>query len=150
MEKMMESTYNSVFEIELRILLLLEHSKQDFLSSDMIAALDFITVYGKEFGVSNENLHGDNRFKFSELPSRREKVFQALRELVKKNMVDIDLSKGFKFQINSNGYQFIEKLEGNYAIEYGEIADVACDKYGDMDEAELYKYIQSKSVVPLK
>lgn len=147
---MMESTYNSVFEIELRILLLLEHSKQDFLSSDMIAALDFITVYGKEFGVSNENLHGDNRFKFSELPSRREKVFQALRELVKKNMVDIDLSKGFKFQINSNGYQFIEKLEGNYAIEYGEIADVACDKYGDMDEAELYKYIQSKSVVPLK
>ena len=146
----MESTYNSVFEIELRILLLLEHSKQDFLSSDMIAALDFITVYGKEFGVSNENLHGDNRFKFSELPSRREKVFQALRELVKKNMVDIDLSKGFKFQINNNGYQFVEKLEGNYAIEYGEIADVACDKYGDMDEAELYKYIQSKSVVPLK
>lgn len=150
MEKMMESTYNSVFEIELRIMLLLEHSKQDFLSSDMIAALDFITVYGKEFGVSEENLHGDNRFKFSELPSRREKVFQALKELVKKNMVDIDLSKGFKFQINNKGYQFIEKLEGSYSIEYGEIADIACDKYGDMDEAELYKYIQSKSIVPLK
>lgn len=150
MEKMMESTYNSVFEIELRILLLLEHSKQDFLSSDMIAALDFITVYGKEFDVSKENLHGDNRFKFSELPSRREKVFQALKELVKKNMVDIDLSKGFKFQINNKGYQFIEKLEGSYAIEYGEIADIACEKYGDMEEAELYKYIQSKSVVPLK
>ena len=47
-ERMMESTYNSVFEIELRILILLEHSKEDFLSSDMIAALDFVVVYGKE------------------------------------------------------------------------------------------------------
>lgn len=146
-ERMMESTYNSVFEIELRILILLEHSKEDFLSSDMIAALDFVVVYGKEFGVSKTNLHGDNRFKFSELPSRREKVLKALKELVKKDMVDIDLSKGFKFQINNKGYQFIEKFEGSYAIEYSEIADAACNKYGDMDEAELYKYIQSKSVI---
>lgn len=146
----MDSTYNSVFEMKLRILLLLEHSRQEFLSSDMIAALDFITVYGKEFNVSDINLHGDNRFKFSELPSRREKVFSALKELVKDNMVDIDLSKGFQFQINNRGYQFIEKLEGNYAIEYSQIADAVCDKYDCMDEAELYKFIQSKSVVPVK
>lgn len=144
---MINYIYNSIFEIELRILLLLEHSKQDFLSSDMIAALDFITVYGKEFGVSKINLHGDNRFKFSELPSRREKVYQSIKELVKKNMIDIDISKGFKFQINENGYNFIEKLESNYAIEYSEIAEVTCEKYGYMDEAELYKKIQSKSIV---
>lgn len=147
---MIDSTYNSVFEIKLRILLLLEHSRQEFLSSDMIAALDFITVYGKEFNVSDINLHGDNRFKFSELPSRREKVFSALKELVKDNMVDIDLSKGFQFQINNRGYQFIENLEGNYAIEYSQIADAVCEKYDAMDEAELYKFIQSKSVIPMK
>ena len=88
-EGMIESTYNSVFEIELRILILLEHSKEEFLSSDMIAVLDFIVVYGKEFGVSKTNLHGDNRFKFSELPSRREKVLKALKELVKKDMKEI-------------------------------------------------------------
>ena len=44
----MMSIYNSVTEIKLRILLLLSTSTQEFLSSDMIAALDFITVYGKE------------------------------------------------------------------------------------------------------
>ncbi len=147
---MIDSTYNSIFEIKLRILLLLEHSRQEFLSSDMIAALDFITVYGKEFNVSDINLHGDNRFKFSELPSRREKVFSALKELVKDNMVDIDLSNGFQFQINNIGYQFIETLESNYAIEYSQIADFVCEKYDAMDEAELYKFIQSKSVVPMK
>lgn len=150
MERMIDSTYNSIFEIKLRVLLLLEHSRQEFLSSDMIAALDFITVYGKEFNASDINLHGDNRFKFSELPSRREKVFSALKELVKDNMVDIDLSKGFQFQINNRGYQFIEALESNYAIEYSQIADIVCEKYDSMDEAELYKYIQSKSIVPMK
>ena len=48
----MNSVYNSVSEVKIRILLLLEHSTHEYLSSDLIAALDFITVYGKEFGVS--------------------------------------------------------------------------------------------------
>lgn len=78
----MNSVYNSVSEVKIRILLLLEHSTQEFLSSDLIAALDFITVYGKEFGVSEKNLHGDNRFKYSELPSRRQVVAQSIRTLV--------------------------------------------------------------------
>ena len=73
-EGMIESTYNSVFEIELRILILLEHSKEEFLSSDMIAVLDFIVVYGKEFGVSKTILLCDNLFKLCVLPSRRVKV----------------------------------------------------------------------------
>lgn len=70
----MNSVYNSVSEVKIRILILLEHSTQEYISSDMIAALDFITVYGKEFEVSKHNLHGDNRYKYSELPSRRHVV----------------------------------------------------------------------------
>lgn len=144
-----DGIYNSVAEIKLRILILLEHSRQEYLSTDMIAALDFITVYGHEFGVSESNLHGDNRFKFSELPSRREKAHEAIRELVLDGMLDIDLSKGFRFQINDKGYEYIEQLESEYAIEYGEIASKTCAKYGDADETGIYKMIQSKSNVPI-
>ena len=78
----MNSVYNSVHEIKIRILLLLECSTKEYVSADTIAGLDFITVYGKEFGVSNYNLHGDNRYKYSELPSRREVVRMALNILV--------------------------------------------------------------------
>ncbi len=143
----MKQIYNSVNENKLRVLLLLEHSKQEFLSSDMIAGLDFITVYGKEFGVSDSNLHGDNRFKYSELPSRREKVNIAIKELMLDGMLSFSLTDGFRYQINDKGFEYIDKLTSSYAIEYGEIADIACEKYGNMDEAELLKMIQEKSVV---
>ena len=143
------SIYNSVTEIKLRILLLLSTSTQEFLSSDMIAALDFITVYGKEFGVSNKNLHGDNRYKFSELPSRREMVDKAIKSLVLDGMLEISLANGFEYQINSKGFDYIDSFETEYSSEYTENAALACEKYGDMDEAELFKMIQSKSVVPI-
>lgn len=145
----MTSVYNSINEIKLRILLLLETSTQEYLSSDMIAALDFITVYGKEFGVSDKNLHGDNRFKFSELPSRREIVSMAIKALVVEGMLDISLKNGFEYQINNRGYKYINSFETEYSEEYGRNASLACEKYGDMEEAELLKMIQSKSVVPI-
>lgn len=141
--------YNSINEIKLRILLLLETSTQDYLSSDMIAALDFITVYGKEFDVSDKNLHGDNRFKYSELPSRREIVSMAIKSLVVEGMLDISLKNGFEYQINNKGYKYINSFETEYSNEYIKNASLACEKYGDMDEAEVFKMIQSKSVIPV-
>lgn len=145
----MMSVYNSINEIKLRILLLLETSTQEYLSSDMIAALDFITVYGKEFGVSDKNLHGDNRFKYSELPSRREIVSMAIKSLVVEGMLDISLKNGFEYQINNKGYKYINSFETEYSNEYSKNASLACEKYGDMEEAELFKMIQSKSVIPV-
>lgn len=145
----MTSVYNSINEIKLRILLLLETSTQEYLSSDMIAALDFITVYGKEFGVSDKNLHGDNRFKYSELPSRREIVSMAIKSLVVEGMLDISLKNGFEYQINNKGYKYINSFETEYSNEYSKNASLACEKYGDMEEAELFKMIQSKSVIPV-
>lgn len=145
----MISVYNSIAEIKLRILLLLTTSTQEFLSSDMIAALDFITVYGKEFGISDKNLHGDNRYKFSELPSRREIVGKAIKSLVLDGMLEISLANGFEYQINNKGFDYIDSFETEYSEEYTENAALACKKYGDMDEAELLIMIQSKSVVPI-
>lgn len=145
----MMSVYNSISEIKLRILLLLEVSTQEYLSSDMIAALDFITVYGKEFGVSDKNLHGDNRYKFSELPSRREIVSKAIKSLVVDGMLDISLKNGFEYQINNKGFKFIDSFETEYSDEYSKNASLACEKYGDMEESKLFKMIQSKSVVPI-
>lgn len=144
----MNSVYNSVSEVKIRILLLLEHSTQEFLSSDLIAALDFITVYGKEFGVSEKNLHGDNRFKYSELPSRRQVVAQSIRTLVTDGMLSISLKNGFEYAINDKGIDFVDSLESLYALEYSEIVRNTFRKYGKIEEEELFKIIQTKSVIP--
>lgn len=62
----MSKLYNTPFEASLRILLILETSRNQSFSADMLAAIDFISIYGREFGISDENLHGDNNYKFSE------------------------------------------------------------------------------------
>lgn len=144
----MTSVYNSVHEIKIRILLLLRCSIREFISSDMIAGLDFITVYGKEFGVSDFNLHGDNRYKFSELPSRREVVQRSLNYLVRNNLVEVSLANGFEYQIADRGEEFIEGFQSEYAAKYTQIAEKTFEKYGNSDETELFKMIQSKSSIP--
>ena len=49
---------------------------------DSLYITDFITVYGKDFGISEENLNGDNDFKYSEFQSRKVACRNALKELV--------------------------------------------------------------------
>lgn len=144
----MMEVYNSVHEVKLRILLLLMCNEYNWLSADMITALDFITVYGNEFEISAKNLHGDNRFKFSELPSRREIVNKALKVLVKEGMIDVATGDGFKYRINDGGFEFISEFESSYSIEYLESAKESSKVYADYSEAKLYKLIQSKSIIP--
>ena len=57
---MMTNVFNTTFELSLRVLLTLDSSNNSPRTVDIITALDFITVYGKDFGISDENLHGDN------------------------------------------------------------------------------------------
>jgi hypothetical protein len=73
--------FNTSFEVSLRMLIIL-NTVQTRLSIDRITALDFIAIYGKDFGVSEYNLHGDNDYRFSEYTSKREIVSQAIKELV--------------------------------------------------------------------
>ncbi len=61
----MNNIFNTSFEVSLRILIIL-NTVQTRLSIDRITALDFIAIYGKDFGVSEYNLHGDNDYRFSE------------------------------------------------------------------------------------
>ena len=96
----MSEIFNSSLEISLRMLIIL-NTVQSRLSVDRIAALDFISIYGKDFGVSEYNLHGDNDYRFSEYTSKREIVSQALKELVLGGYIIPHCNKsGFNYSIN--------------------------------------------------
>lgn len=77
----MKDIFNTPFEASLRILIILNviHTR---LSVDRITAMDFISTYGKDFGVSEHNLHGDNNFRFSEYASKRKIISEAIKSLV--------------------------------------------------------------------
>ena len=80
--KMNDKVFNTEFEISMRLLLLLTLSKKRKLTFDNLVTADFISNYSKEFGLSHNNLHGENEFSFSEFSARRALSQLAINTLV--------------------------------------------------------------------
>ena len=75
---MRNGVFNTTFENMLRILLLIDTMNVPA-NADRIAALDFICIYGKKCKVLDKNLHGDNKFGFSEFANKRRKITEAIK-----------------------------------------------------------------------
>ena len=114
----MMAIFNGSFEVSLRILMIL-YVTQDRMSMDRIVAMDFIAVYGKDFGVSEDNLHGENNYRFSEYAARRQIMSQAIKELVIRNYIMPHVNKkGFCYSLSDDGKSFCESLNDEYANVY--------------------------------
>jgi hypothetical protein len=146
----MASVFNTIFEVSLRILLALSVSDIPK-TADMIAAMDFITVYGKNFGITPVNLHGDNNYKFGEFANRRDMVKKALKLLVQDGMVDVyEKDGGFHFAINDTGEAYASSLSSEYANEYLRTATKTVIFIGIKTERELIADISRQSTSTLK
>ena len=143
----MNNLYNSVNELKLRVLLLLSETPIYPLSEDMILAIDFISVYGKDFGISDDNLHGDNSYKYSELPSRKEVLDKTIKCLFLEGLINLDTKKGYRYQISDSGLNYISLLDDDYAEEYRNLIMDFFSIYRDYSVNELLKLIQAKSLV---
>lgn len=129
----MNSIFNTPFEISLRILLMLEVASEQWKTADMIAAADFITVYGRDFGISTTNLHGENEYKFSEFSLRRELVNKAVKLLVNNGLINVTTTdNGFSYSINQEGLTYCSRLTDDYATKYRNMAKLT------------YKYIANE------
>jgi hypothetical protein len=147
----MNSIFNSPFEISLRVLLILTELEGNYLSSDMLAATDFITVYGEAFGISETNLHGDSLFKFSEFATRRELVHQAVKALVIKGLITVCCNEnGFKYTITQNGIDYCNSLKSDYANTYREMVHKSCTFIIDNSEQDILNMINKHSIRSLK
>ena len=146
----MSRVFNSPFEVSMRVLLALL-AETTPRTMDMIAAIDFISVYGKTFGIAETNLHGDNYYKYGEFTTRRAIVKKAIRQLLQNEMVDVYEKKdGFYFMINDVGEEYCVSLSSQYAIEYAKVAKAAMTFIGTKSDKEVIKAIISKSSTGLK
>jgi hypothetical protein len=143
----MNSVYNTTFEVSLRILLTLEASPREWLTSDRIAATDFITVYGKDFGVAKANLHGDNLYRYSEFALRREIVRKALKSLVSRRLTDVSTAEnGFVYSLGALGGEYCASFDSGYATEYRELANEVRDFVNGKSEREILGLINKFSL----
>ncbi len=114
----MTQIFNTEFEISMRVLLLLSAFDEP-IDIDYIKTADLLSIYGKQYGVSDSNLHGDSSYCFSEIAARHETIKKALRSLVKSNLINVSASQsGYAYSINSNGMGCCEGMTSDYAKEY--------------------------------
>ncbi len=133
--------YNTTFETSLRVLILLCKIGKE-VSEDMILWLDFICLYGKDFGVTDYNLHGENKFKFGEIAARRKKVKDSLKKLVLDGNIEVRYTiSGFVYQRKIDNIS----LTSEYADEYAFAVESAIKKLNPLSDKELRDMVMSKA-----
>lgn len=143
---MTESVFNSTFEIELRILLLLSAARKRAYAIERIVALDFIICYAGNFQMPYLNPQGDNQFMFAELASRRERIRDAIKSLVTQGLIEVSLDQGYTFSISDAGNGFVRKLKSEYAVQYKKIAADAIKQFKSYSDLELDRMINDSAV----
>lgn len=147
---MITKVLNSSFEMELRSLLLLAVSEKMEYTIDKIVAIDFISCYSSDFGFPFSNLHGQNDFKFGEISNRRMLVREAIKALVIKGLVSVEVNRCYLFSITELGKMYAEKLNSDYAKEYKAIAKITVEKYRKVSDEGVLAEIQAYSIRSLK
>lgn len=114
----MDRLFNSTFENSMRVLILLDEYDMPQ-TLDMLYVVDFMTLYSASFGITNQNLNGDNEYRFSVFASHRESVKEALKELVLDGTAQaVNYNNGLSYIITPEGEDFVESLNSEYANEY--------------------------------
>lgn len=147
---MTKTLFNSSFENSLRIILLLcEFEKAQ--SLDMIYTADFLISYGADFGFGEFDLNGDNPYKYSEFPSRRVIVQEALKELVLDGLVlPICTDSGILYAATQTGKAYGDALQSDYANEYREIAFAVTKKVSTGSIRDIIGHINKMSMASLR
>lgn len=140
----MANIFNTDFELSLRVLLLLE-IYDSYLSQDIIRDLDLLATYGKEFGVSDTNLHGDNSYSFSEMASRHNIIKNAIKQLVTDDLILVrTISTGFSYKISLKGKEYVTSMTSDYVIEYqNEVKKINIFTHGK-SEKEIHNYVYNR------
>lgn len=144
---MTNKLFNSLFENALRLVILLDAFDLPQ-TLDKIYAVDFMAQYGKVFGISENNLNGDNpSYMYGEFASRRELTKEALKNLVLKGMVQpLNMSDGIMYVITPEGEEFCQLLDDEYAVEYRNAATKAVVSTNEQDSRTLVSSLYRLSV----
>lgn len=147
----MNNIFNTSFEVGLRILLLLHTVAPDGITIDRIAAYDFITIYAKNFNLSEFNLHGNSNYNFSEFSNKRAMCKSVLKELALDGSIKIESSSsGFIYKISSPGTQLANNLSSDYATEYAKIAKKTHQTYKNKSDESITSDINKLALKKLR
>lgn len=133
----MTQIYNTQLEISMRVLLLLNSTKEP-LNIDRMVYIDIFSLYSKQYGYGDENLHGENPESSNEFTVRRSIMDNAIKDLLSKNLIRVDYSPvGYRFAITSEGTNICRSLDNDYANKYSNNVTHVYESIKNKSEKEL-------------
>ena len=149
---MKESTLlGSEFESSLRVLLLLDELRDMSLDESQIACIDFIAIYGADFMILDENLHGNGLFRFSEFSAKSKLVTLSLKKLVLNGFITFTANKkGYSYSISSEGTQIANELKDTYSDEYRLAVSEVSTTFPSLNASTMQKQIYKTTINSLE
>lgn len=142
----MIAIFNSVFEVSLRILCILNENNKP-ISLERVYCLDFISTYAKDFGYYNINLHGNNNYNYSEFTTRIQLIKAGLKDLVLQGYVDFSVtSEGLLYSISKKGKNNQKKMNDDYHQELSDILKKLIPVTDNRSDSELIDLIENSSI----
>ena len=120
-------------------------------SLDMLYAVDFMALYSASFGITDQNLNGDNDYKFSVFASHRDSTQEALKFLVLNGTVQaVSYNEGLAYVITPEGEDYCKSLESDYAKEYRKNAKAVIKTVANRSERTVIDAIYKLSAKSFK
>ena len=133
----MNDLFNTPFETGLRAMLILSIIRSGGMTIDRLSAYDFMTIYGRDFEVSDGNLHGDNSYSFSELSSKRSVCSEGIKMFVLDGLIAVNRTEGgFLYKLTAAGRKYI--------------GETVHKKYSRKSDSAILKEISGKAVQSLR
>lgn len=144
---MSNTIINTTTEIQYRLLLLLAALPEKEYSQRWLSCLDFIITYSKEFGLTEWNLHGNNRMMYTEYAARIWDVNNGIRMMAMHGWASVKASEGgFTYRITPNGRKFTSEFQTKYSQMYSKLAVLAMQTYEKYSEQQLDDLIRAKAL----
>lgn len=106
---MSSGVFNSIYETSMRLVLLL-FALEKPLSSEELFVFDFVSTYGKEFGLTDISLNGDSEFTMSKATLRRKRVIESIAYLVRNGYITPISTDEIKYELTNKGKEFYKKI----------------------------------------
>lgn len=140
----MQKIFNSISEVSMRVLLLLDNI-DDPISLERITILDFFATFGKDFGFSDKNLHGDGHLNMSEFSARNNIIRKTIVPLQQNHFIIIDGSMlGITYSISKEGRHLCGCSTMDYGKEYRIELEKVLKQTHKLTDDEIFHLLQKK------
>lgn len=140
----MNKLFNSLKENIQRVLLNLLVNNQ--LSINRLIFLDFVSLYGKDFGITEINLNGDGPYNLTEYTTKRTQLKDAVNYLVRNGFVHAEINdKKFVFRLSDKGFEYCNSFKSDYAIDYIDQLTTTKEFFLSYSDEKIQQFIEEKT-----